>query len=648
MSKIDPPAGWPDIDGIDTFERLLGGPVPGSPMNRSIGNLTSRTKWLRENMVDRNELSSASGSGSVGYQPNVSGALVQNLQAVLRQFSVSVKAFGAVGDGSADDTAALQAAISSGAPLDWGDSRNTFRITQTLTSSGPLAWLSNGAKVVADMAAPVQRAVFVDALTGKNNYIGNLQIDGQNKVFTGLRVIAAADAAACLVIDRPVIRNVKRSSTAFTEGCGIFVTGDFDVCHILEPYIQNVTMSAGAGISGVAGVNGIAVRAGSGRPRLINITEPFIDNVSSDDLNYTNDQDGILVWTDRSTSTIIRPTTTHVWGGYFRNCLGRSIKCQTERAYIAGADIYRDRGFTGATLLPDIDLQVGGGRVTGVTAHYDGVSNKPQGLILVNTPDELTKDVPVGMVDGVQVTLTNGAVLQQVVMCASRGRLKNVYRASNLSVSGSGLSYFVRLVGGVDTGTFDLALNGADGPVGTAAVWASSSSGLSVSGHVTMRDVINTSGTDVPAMTCQFATFRPLLSVSGSYGLLASKTATMSNSNGVVMRVPALAPEGAANSGVFRPVSFSLADGETFKFPQSFVNVNSGMIIVSVGASRVDQGLFACDSTQVTTLAGGTGITVGTTTEPATGSYRMWSDATGPYISNRSGAARTFTCFMIG
>lgn len=45
MSTIDPPAGWDEVDGINTNERLLGG--PSCPLNRAVTGLTARTKQLR-------------------------------------------------------------------------------------------------------------------------------------------------------------------------------------------------------------------------------------------------------------------------------------------------------------------------------------------------------------------------------------------------------------------------------------------------------------------------------------------------------------------------------------------------------------------------------------------------------------------------
>jgi|GEM_PF-5382292 len=48
MSNIDPPAGWDDVDGINTNERLLGG--ADGPLNRAATALVARTKQLRDDI----------------------------------------------------------------------------------------------------------------------------------------------------------------------------------------------------------------------------------------------------------------------------------------------------------------------------------------------------------------------------------------------------------------------------------------------------------------------------------------------------------------------------------------------------------------------------------------------------------------------
>lgn len=144
MSIIDPPAGWDDVDGINTNERLLGG--PDGPLNRAAKGLAARTKLLRDSVTAVGtqafnsvaSLSVASGSpafttalvggvqggtflwdasstaapdGALVFQP--AGATTGRWLRTLPLGYMTTDMFGAVGDDSTDDTAAFVAAMAS-------------------------------------------------------------------------------------------------------------------------------------------------------------------------------------------------------------------------------------------------------------------------------------------------------------------------------------------------------------------------------------------------------------------------------------------------------------------------------------------------------------------------------------------------------
>lgn len=98
MSILNPDAGWPDIDGINTNERLLGG--ENGPLNRAPSQLTARTKQLRLDVdalrADVDPLLGGDGSAALGFTQAGAGAIARDVQGKLREW-VTPEDFGAVG-----------------------------------------------------------------------------------------------------------------------------------------------------------------------------------------------------------------------------------------------------------------------------------------------------------------------------------------------------------------------------------------------------------------------------------------------------------------------------------------------------------------------------------------------------------------------
>lgn len=103
-------------------------------------------------LVTKTELASADGAGLVGAIQSGAGATARTVQAKLRE-TVSVRDFGAVGDGATDDTAAIQAAIDS------------------LGAAGGTVTIPNGARCLVDGAnLLVRRNV---SLVGPHQFMGS-------------------------------------------------------------------------------------------------------------------------------------------------------------------------------------------------------------------------------------------------------------------------------------------------------------------------------------------------------------------------------------------------------------------------------------------------------------------------------------------
>jgi hypothetical protein len=131
------------------------------PLSSSIEILTNETGII--NSGNANDIS---------YTLTAAGATLQSVQTKLEQY-VSVKDFGAVGDGVADDTAAVQAAIDSGEPI-------VFPAGSY--ACGPLTQSTNFQRFYADGFVKIQKNANGVLFTSTGNYV---QFEGIQFIGTG-------------------------------------------------------------------------------------------------------------------------------------------------------------------------------------------------------------------------------------------------------------------------------------------------------------------------------------------------------------------------------------------------------------------------------------------------------------------------------
>ena len=196
----------------------------------------------------------ANGLASTGlsYTPSGTGAVGRTVSSKLQE-SVSVKDFGAVGDGVADDTVAIQAALNSGAAkVDFPP--GTYRISTALLAASNQELIGSGGTLT------MPNGVYLDGIyvNGKTNVkIKGLRITGAAAGNSFDRAIAI-NAAINVTVDGCLIENIGNEEVSPNEwGTGVEVLGGSSNVKITNNTIKNIK-----GYGNFRG-DGVTVRASS-------------------------------------------------------------------------------------------------------------------------------------------------------------------------------------------------------------------------------------------------------------------------------------------------------------------------------------------------------------------------------------------------
>jgi len=175
-------------------ERQIAGNVSYTPGANSL--LTATTVQAALDQVSDDE----DGSSYVGFLQAGTGAVATTVQAKLRE-SVSVKDFGAVGDGAADDTVAIQAALTAGAGKGVFFPAGSYSISADLSVPAGTYVYAHGSSATVTQSTAGENAF---TFAGDNVTIDGLFIVGPN---SGLGSAVRADAVANPTVVNCKIRN---------------------------------------------------------------------------------------------------------------------------------------------------------------------------------------------------------------------------------------------------------------------------------------------------------------------------------------------------------------------------------------------------------------------------------------------------------
>lgn len=294
-----------------------------------------------------------------GFVQSGAGAVVRSAESKLKDF-VSVKDFGAVGDGDEDDTDAIQAAFNSGAgtvifPL--GEYKVTSRLTVNANKNITIEGYGSTLKAASTMLSVLQVTVSTDI---ESVTVRGLHVDGGSVAAVGIFVEADAGSVKNITIENNVVENFNNPSSEASV-IGIRVDGlGADHISIINNAVRNINrVTNNFGCVGVYVqniVNGCFISGNDIR----NITSP----------SGAFDADGVSVFSHNRLETEHQTVGPVITGNYFYNVKGRFVKSQSaytvvtsNRFEINNYDVITVTDGLGVTKnnFRFVDLQSGGG-----------------------------------------------------------------------------------------------------------------------------------------------------------------------------------------------------------------------------------------------------------------------------------------------
>lgn len=192
-------------------------------------------------------LAASSGSSLVGHIASGTGATARTVQSKLRD-TVSVKDFGAVGDGVADDTAAIVAACAASNSIEFPT--GTYKITASIEPGANKYLHFSNVTILSSVAGP---AFLIRGNTDVVTFSGDVLIDCQNTAGSvGLKIQATsaiASPATTNTFDQLFVRNATIGVHLYSDGNQGIYYNDFYRVQVQDSTKGIFLETAGGGAS---------------------------------------------------------------------------------------------------------------------------------------------------------------------------------------------------------------------------------------------------------------------------------------------------------------------------------------------------------------------------------------------------------------
>ena len=357
-----------------------------------------------------NAITSVTGDASgMTYSQGGTGDVERTVQSKLQEF-VSVKDFGAVGDGVTDDAAAIQAAILAtyGRKLFFPAGTYIIKsqygglVAGEIVAGGNIYWEGETADTTLkfDPASNTEGMFGFDlAANTREVNIKNLTFDLNNKGSSALELQNASTSMADANLADVLLENVTvKNARMYTTSIGAYVVycrGGFRSIKILNSTFTDLTIDTGLTAGHVGGAH-VVVEPEPNDPdnryaQNVSVERCFFSNVKCDDASYQNDMDGIRVFAPLPSefgNTELVASSLIVQDSVFVDCWTRSIKSKMQLNSVEGCTFKMSSAPTGGSVSAHVDFQHNGGVIENCKVYNNGVSKPTIFNATINTSTE--------------------------------------------------------------------------------------------------------------------------------------------------------------------------------------------------------------------------------------------------------------------
>jgi hypothetical protein len=307
--------------------------------------------------------------------------------------TVSVKDFGAVGDGVTDDRAAIQTAVNScitlGKILFFPDGvyamssfTNSALGAQIVAApTGDVKMTANSATILCTAATQAAFMFYFQNTSGYDLDISGITFDANLLAQVCLKRDEYSQGVASVLIDKctftnayGVVTGAPVASPLWYTSSGVELYGGFRFVSVTNSQFINIKRASGGTVDYATTGFGIGLdQNGTTYPQNINVSGCYFADINNNqilDVATNANADGLKIFGGYSLGASYIASTATISNNHFVNCQGRAIKVQNDESTIFGNTVrYAVRPISGGT--SQINCQLECGIISNNVFHYD-------------------------------------------------------------------------------------------------------------------------------------------------------------------------------------------------------------------------------------------------------------------------------------